>query len=289
MELNVSGSGSERHASRKLHSPLTRRPVEVGTPGQRSVLKVDPGSPTMGFENPRSNACQQSNQPCVEYGSYDNLTSSTAAYVGDSYRDLLSNLASGSLINDTIKFGDLTLPNFHFGTWDTVDAHFFITSPDTGILGTGQICTTSACDLYPTFIQQLFDRGLWALEHTPSTLALTTLARLLTSYRTASTARSRAGRSTPFRWSIQLPTLPVKPRTRSTSTSFTFTTSTGSFTAPAIPGENSAPLDTGNPYFSLNLDTFMNVANYYGIDWQLGSAPINFPVDCSFRSRRTHR
>jgi hypothetical protein len=51
-------------------------PFEVGTPPQTEYLKVDTGSPTVSFLDPQNSLCKQSNHPCMEYGTFDNETSS---------------------------------------------------------------------------------------------------------------------------------------------------------------------------------------------------------------------
>lgn len=51
-------------------------PFEVGTPPQTEYLKVDTGSPTFSFLDPRSSYCEQSTHPCMTYGTFDNETSS---------------------------------------------------------------------------------------------------------------------------------------------------------------------------------------------------------------------
>lgn len=51
-------------------------PFEVGTPPQTEFLKVDTGSPTFSFLDPRSSFCEQSSHPCMTYGTFDNETSS---------------------------------------------------------------------------------------------------------------------------------------------------------------------------------------------------------------------
>lgn len=257
----------------------------VGTPGQRNVLKVDTGSPTIGFENPRSNDCQQSNRPCLQYGSYDNLTSSTAVYLDNSYNDLLVNHAFGSHINDTLRFANVLLPEFLFGTWDEVLANFFISAPDTGILGLGQICLTEACDSLPTFIQQLYDRGVigsraFSVYLGPDDRGV--IGTLLLN------GVDRAKQSGPVH-TIKMndPTSYMTDQTPNivNYTSFAFTNSTGSYTNLAREGENSAFLDTGNPYFSIDPQTFAAVVDYYGLRYDPSVFPDNYEVDCSFRSR----
>lgn len=51
-------------------------PFEVGTPPQTEYLKVDTGSPTVSFLDPQNPLCEQSNHPCMKYGTFDNETSS---------------------------------------------------------------------------------------------------------------------------------------------------------------------------------------------------------------------
>ncbi|KAB5533375.1 aspartic peptidase domain-containing protein [Coniochaeta sp. 2T2.1] len=231
--------------------------IDFGTPGQRNVLKVDTGSPSIGVENPRSNDCQQSNHPCAQYGSYDNLTS----------------------------FADVSVSDFLFGTWDHVGANYFITAPDTGILGLGQICDTAACDLIPTFVQQLFDRGVIGSRAFSAYLGpdepLVVGTLLLNGV-------DKAKQSGPVH------TIPMKgPASFTTDqtpnivnyTSFTFANSSGSFAVAAQEGANSGFLDTGNPYFSVDQQTFEAAADYFGIKFDPTVFPDNYQVHCSFRQR----
>jgi hypothetical protein len=51
-------------------------PFHIGTPPQTEYLKVDTGSPTFSFLDPRNSFCEQSNKPCARFGTFDNLTSS---------------------------------------------------------------------------------------------------------------------------------------------------------------------------------------------------------------------
>lgn len=50
--------------------------VFVGTPPQAQTLKIDTGSPTYSFLNPRNPFCSGSNRPCEATTTFDNLTSS---------------------------------------------------------------------------------------------------------------------------------------------------------------------------------------------------------------------
>jgi hypothetical protein len=125
---------------------------EVGNPPQRSVLKVDTGSSSIGFEK---------DKPCNLYGSYNNLTSTTAVYIRDCYTDFLQDYGYGSFINDTIRFSDHTVADFTLGTLDVFYAHFYLYPPVSGILGLGGECINSqACDDYPTLVQQLYDQKI---------------------------------------------------------------------------------------------------------------------------------
>jgi hypothetical protein len=64
-------------------------PFEVGTPPQTEYLKVDTGSPTISFLDPRNSLCEQSNHPCMKYGTFDNDTSS---YVSNRIHFLLADI-----------------------------------------------------------------------------------------------------------------------------------------------------------------------------------------------------
>ncbi|TFB01690.1 hypothetical protein CCMA1212_006298 [Trichoderma ghanense] len=116
---------------------------EVGNPPQRSWLKIDTGSPTIGFVSPRSNLCLRPDAPCEALGTYDNLTSSTAVVAFPdggypNYSDGLLDGANGILVNDT-----LTQVN-----------------PFAGIMGLSAICFDSSCTVCPTLVQQLADQGI---------------------------------------------------------------------------------------------------------------------------------
>lgn len=140
---------------------------EVGNPPQRSFLKIDTGSPTIGFNSPRSNLCLRQDFPCDVLGTYDNLTSATAvvSFPGlyPNYNDYLLDGGSGIFVNDTIRFSGLSLENFLFGSTDSFNlaVRLLQVNPVAGIMGLGALCFTGPqCDIYPTLVQQLADRGI---------------------------------------------------------------------------------------------------------------------------------
>ena len=138
----------------------------VGNPPQISTLKVDTGSVTIGFNTPSSNLCVREDKPCALYGTYDNLTSTSAepAFPDRGYPDYFDSLidhGSGLLVNDTLSFGDVHFPNATFGTYDNYAASYPIANPAAGIMGLGAYCYSgNACTDYPTLVQQLTDRGV---------------------------------------------------------------------------------------------------------------------------------
>jgi hypothetical protein len=140
---------------------------EVGNPPQRSFLKIDTGSPTIGFNSPRSNLCLRQDSPCNALGTYDNLTSSTAvvSFPGSypNYSDGLLDGGSGILVNDTVRFSGLSLDGFIFGSTDSfnLNVRLLQVNPVAGIMGLSAMCFTGPkCDVYPTLVQQLSDRGI---------------------------------------------------------------------------------------------------------------------------------
>ncbi len=257
----------------------------MGTPPQKNILRIDTGSETIGFENPRSDECQQSNHPCWEYGSYDNLTSSTAVYVSIGYQSSISNHATGVFVNDTIRFGGADVTDFMFGTWDEVPTISAIPAPDTGILGLGATCYTAACDSYPGFIQQVFERGVagsraYSVYLGPDEPGATG-SLILNGIDTA----KQAGPVHTLPMTDPASSLSNRSPNWANYTSFTFSNASGPFVVPADPHFNRGWLDTGNKYFGVDIDTFLYAADYYGFQFTSGESPDHFPVDCSFRHR----
>lgn len=110
--------------------------VGVGTPPQINVLKIDSGSSTISFQDPKSSECQQSNEPCALYGSFNNLSSSTSIFVSsDGFDDELIDHASGGLLNDTLRFAGTVVENITFGMRSSVAASYSILAPDAAIVG----------------------------------------------------------------------------------------------------------------------------------------------------------
>ncbi len=140
---------------------------EVGTPrSDRSsrwilaVLRSDSISP-------RSNLCLRQDAPCNALGTYDNLTSSTAAVAFPgfypNYSNGLLDGGKGIFVNDTVRFSNQCLDDFVFGSTDTynLDVRLVQVNPVAGIMGLSAICFTGPkCDVYPTLAQQLSDRGI---------------------------------------------------------------------------------------------------------------------------------
>ncbi|KAL7942045.1 aspartic peptidase domain-containing protein [Trichoderma barbatum] len=141
---------------------------EVGNPPQRSFLKIDTGSPTIGFLSPRSNMCLRPDAPCDPLGTYDNLTSSTAVVAFPesgypNYSDGLIDMGKGIFVNDTVRFSGLSIDNFTFGSTDSFNLAVRLAqaNPFAGIMGLGAMCFTGPkCDIYPSLIQQLANRGI---------------------------------------------------------------------------------------------------------------------------------
>ncbi|RFU74999.1 hypothetical protein TARUN_7230 [Trichoderma arundinaceum] len=152
---------------RIMNQTLYGMEFEVGNPPQRSFLKIDTGSNTIGFNSPRSNLCLRQDLPCDPLGTYDNLTSSTAvvAFPGfyPNYNNGLIDGGRGIYVNDTVRFSGLSLDDFVFGSTDTynLDVRLVQVNPFAGIMGLSALCITGPqCDVYPTLVQQLSDRDI---------------------------------------------------------------------------------------------------------------------------------
>ncbi|KAM0343516.1 hypothetical protein ACHAPU_008411 [Fusarium lateritium] len=63
--------------------------LQVGTPPQTEYLKIDTGSPRYSFLDPRNEVCQREGNPCREFGTFDNKTSSTSRYKRSGFADAL--------------------------------------------------------------------------------------------------------------------------------------------------------------------------------------------------------
>jgi hypothetical protein len=138
---------------------------QVGNPPQKATLEIDTGSDTIGFISPRSNLCLREDAPCNKLGTYDNSTSSTAevAFPAWGYPDYSSGLISmgtGIFVNDTVRFGDVSLDNLTFGSTDNFNLSVALLKAHeaSGIMGLSALCFGRDCSIYPTLVQQLADR-----------------------------------------------------------------------------------------------------------------------------------
>jgi hypothetical protein len=79
-----SASAATKTPAGVIAIPLTRdegltayfAKLQVGTPLQTQYLKIDTGSPRYSFLDPRNKVCQRDGDPCREYGTFNNETSS---------------------------------------------------------------------------------------------------------------------------------------------------------------------------------------------------------------------
>jgi len=85
--------------------------------------------------------------PCGDYGTYDNTSSSTAYYVGTGYYDNLIDAAYGNFIGDVVRTGGQTFNNFTFGQITREAYGEYFSEKYEGIFGT--------CENIPLQITQL--------------------------------------------------------------------------------------------------------------------------------------
>ncbi|KAJ4359374.1 hypothetical protein N0V95_002204 [Ascochyta clinopodiicola] len=93
--------------------------LDVGTPPQEQHLKIDTGSPTYAFLNPRNPFCTEANKPCQGADTFDNLTSSTSEYRGTGFADMLVDYGSGPFLQDQVSIGGKVIKDAYFGYIDT--------------------------------------------------------------------------------------------------------------------------------------------------------------------------
>ncbi|KAK0384431.1 hypothetical protein NLU13_8517 [Sarocladium strictum] len=89
--------------------------LQVGTPPQKEYLKIDTGSPRYSVLDSRNAVCASAGQSCSEFGTFDNLTSSTCHYEGGGFVDDLSWVGNGDYLSDTIAMGGVTIEDMYFG------------------------------------------------------------------------------------------------------------------------------------------------------------------------------
>ncbi|KAH7370013.1 aspartic peptidase domain-containing protein [Rhexocercosporidium sp. MPI-PUGE-AT-0058] len=117
--------------------------ISVGTPPQKEYLLVDTGSSTISFYESRSTFCNLPREPCAEYGSYDNISSSTSTFKAPFFNDGLIDYGSGDYLTDSIGLGGVSTPNITFGYITRVSYPERIYGSAASILGLGLTCSGS--------------------------------------------------------------------------------------------------------------------------------------------------
>ncbi|KAM0462210.1 hypothetical protein ACHAO4_001411 [Trichoderma viride] len=251
----------------------------VGTPPQKAIINADTGSPTYAFESPKNSVCQRG--LCSEYGTYDNTSSSTTKWLNDGYNDLLIDHGFGSYINDTLTFGGVTVTDMMFGTVELNAASFPIDTQQTAIFGLGAFCDTKACDTYPTFLNQLKQKGLisrraFSVYLGPNDADAT--GSLLIG------GIDLAKRHGPvYKVNVEDPSIPAansQPNFVSLA-SLELQLANGTKLTSTYDNGTYALWDTGNPHWYVQQDLFDALTNYWGIpNPDLTNDPV---VDCKFR------
>ncbi|PTB62167.1 acid protease, partial [Trichoderma citrinoviride] len=253
---------------------------EVGNPPQRSWLKIDTGSPTIGFISPRSNLCLRADAPCEALGTYDNLTSSTAAVAFPdgsypNYSDGLLDSGRGILINDTVRFSGVTVDDFILGSTDSFNLDVKLTqvNPFAGIMGLSAICFDPSCAVYLTLVQQLADRGIiktrafsiYLAEDKPDAVGHFLIGGVDEAKREGPVFTQKL--DTP--WGMEY-------------SSFTLNKSGEKTVWPIGPG-NETDWDTGASYWGLPTDVFNAVAAELGLPEDISTTENPYEVDCKYR------
>ncbi|KAL7811153.1 acid protease [Trichoderma gracile] len=271
-----------------IHVPLSRimnqsfygMEFEVGNPPQRSWLKIDTGSPTIGFISPRSNLCLRPDAPCEALGTYDNLTSSTAvlAFPDGSYpnySDGLLDAGRGILVNDTVRFSGVAVNNFILGSTDSFNLDVKLTqvNPFAGIMGLSAICFDPSCAVYPTLVQQLADQGIiktrafsiYLGEDKPDAVGHLLIGGVDEAKREGPVFTQKL--DTP--WGMEY-------------SSFTLEKGGKRSVWPIGPG-NETDWDTGASYWGLPTDVFTAVAAELGLPEDIDAVESPYEVDCKYR------
>ncbi|KAF3034134.1 hypothetical protein E8E12_001874 [Didymella heteroderae] len=129
---------------------------QVGTPPQKTYLKIDTGSPNFSFLDPRNPVC--GTQDCKIFGTFDNTTSSTCHDEGPGFFDLLSVLGNGDYLNDTFVLGGVTMEKMYIGYTSSYISPSRVTGDVSTILGLSLNCQIGgpACtDKGPVLLPQL--------------------------------------------------------------------------------------------------------------------------------------
>ncbi|KAF9690914.1 hypothetical protein EKO04_011224 [Ascochyta lentis] len=109
--------------------------MDVGTPPQEQYVKIDTGSPTYSFLDPRNPFCTTDNNPCSSASTFDNLTSSTSKYRGPGFYDMLIDHGFGPYLQDQVSIGGKLIPDAYFGYLDTYPFSSNVQLPVTTIAG----------------------------------------------------------------------------------------------------------------------------------------------------------
>ncbi|KOS20539.1 Beta-hexosaminidase 2 [Escovopsis weberi] len=242
---------------------------------QMVTTSLDTGSPTMGFESPLNAVCQQG--LCSEYGTYDNTSSATAVWINSDYNNFLSDHGFGSFVNDTQTIGGLTLPDMSFGVVELNAASFTIVGQQATSFGMGALCFTRACEDYPTFLQQLSDRGVvsrrafsvYLGDNVPESQGVLLIGGV--------DEAKRQGEA--FTLDVMDPTAPqanAQPNWVPVAGMQLRLPGGGVTAAPLV-----RLMDTGSPHLTLPMEVYAALAGFWGIPDPDTSADL--PVDCSFR------
>ncbi|KAF4995607.1 hypothetical protein FGRMN_4998 [Fusarium graminum] len=114
--------------------------LQVGTPPQTEYLKIDTGSPRYSFLDPRNEICQRKGNPCREFGTFNNKTSSTSRYSGSGFADALGSVGMGDYLRDTVVIGGVSTKNMYFGYTSTYSFPDKLTGYINTILGLSLEC-----------------------------------------------------------------------------------------------------------------------------------------------------